>query len=62
LEIYKLEKNVSMLATISGQVMTGFLGTVVGMIQAFHKMATAGGQIEVGALSGIYTATQQLLV
>jgi biopolymer transport protein ExbB len=28
--------------------MTGFLGTVVGMIQAFHKMATAGGQIEVG--------------
>jgi hypothetical protein len=25
--------------------MTGFLGTV-GMIQAFHKMATAGGQIE----------------
>jgi hypothetical protein len=28
--------------------MTGFLGTV-GMIQAFHKMATAG-QIEVGAL------------
>jgi biopolymer transport protein ExbB len=35
--------------------MTGFLGTVVGMIQAFHKMATAGGQIEVGALSeGIY--------
>jgi biopolymer transport protein ExbB len=27
------------------------------MIQAFHKMATTGGQIEVGALSeGIYTA------
>jgi hypothetical protein len=37
-----------MLATISGAgPMTGFLGTVVGMIQAFHKMATAGGQIEV---------------
>ena len=51
LEIYKLEKNVSMLATISGAgPMTGFLGTVVGMIQAFHKMASSGGQIEVGAL------------
>jgi biopolymer transport protein ExbB len=35
--------------------MTGFLGTVVGMIQAFHKMASAGGQIEVGALSKEYT-------
>jgi biopolymer transport protein ExbB len=62
LEIYKLEKNVSMLATISGAgPMTG--GTVVGMIQAFHKMATAGGQIEVGALSeGIYTAMTTTVV
>jgi len=58
LEIYKLEKNVSMLATISGAgPMLGFLGTVIGMILAFHKMASAGGQIEVGALAeGIYTA------
>lgn len=64
LEIYKLEKNVSMLATISGAgPMTGFLGTVVGMIQAFHKMSTAGGQIEVGALSeGIYTAMTTTVV
>ena len=64
LEIYKLEKNVSMLATISGAgPMTGFLGTVVGMIQAFHKMASAGGQIEVGALSeGIYTAMTTTVV
>lgn len=64
LEINKLEKNVSMLATISGAgPMTGFLGTVVGMIQAFHKMATAGGQIEVGALSeGIYTAMTTTVV
>jgi biopolymer transport protein ExbB/TolQ len=46
LEIYKLEKNVSMLATISGAgPMTGFRDSG-GMIQAFHKMATAGGQIE----------------
>jgi biopolymer transport protein ExbB len=58
LEIYKLEKNVSMLATISGAgPMLGFLGTVIGMIMAFHKMASGGGQIEVGALAeGIYTA------
>lgn len=64
LEIYKLEKNISILATISGAgPMTGFLGTVVGMIQAFHKMATAGGQIEVGALSeGIYTAMTTTVV
>lgn len=64
LEVYKLEKNVSMLATISGAgPMTGFLGTVVGMILAFHKMAAAGGQIEVGALSeGIYTAMTTTVV
>lgn len=64
LEIYKLEKNVSMLATISGAgPMTGFLGTVVGMILAFHKMASSGGQIEVGALSeGIYTAMTTTVV
>ena len=64
LEIYKLEKNVSMLATISGAgPMTGFLGTVVGMVLAFHKMASAGGQIEVAALSeGIYTAMTTTVV
>ena len=48
LELYKLEKK-SMLATISGAgPMVGFLGTVVGMILAFHEMASGGGQIEVG--------------
>ena len=58
LEIYKLEKNVSVLATIAGAgPMLGFLGTVWGMILAFHQMASGGGQIEVGALAeGIYTA------
>jgi biopolymer transport protein ExbB len=58
LEVYKLEKNVSTLATIAGAApMIGFLGTVIGMILAFHNMASAGGQIEVGALAqGIYTA------
>lgn len=58
LEIYKLEKNASILATIAGAgPMIGFLGTVIGMILAFHKMASGGGQVEVGELSqGIYTA------
>jgi len=58
LEIYKLEKNVSVLATIAGAApMIGFLGTVVGMILAFHEMASSGGQAEMGSLaSGIYTA------
>ncbi|WP_333695684.1 MotA/TolQ/ExbB proton channel family protein [Flavobacterium sp.] len=53
LEIYKLEKNVSILATIAGAApMIGFLGTVIGMILAFHEMANGGGQIEVKALAG----------
>ena len=58
LEVYKLEKNVSILATVAGAApMIGFLGTVIGMILAFHQMATSGGQAEMGSLaSGIYTA------
>ena len=58
LEIYKLEKNVSVLATIAGAApMIGFLGTVVGMIVAIHEIANAGGQIDIKMLSdGLYTA------
>ena len=58
LEVYKLEKNTAILATIAGAgPMIGFLGTVVGMILSFHEMASAGGQAEMGALAGgIYTA------
>ncbi|SRR5690554_3524630 len=58
LELFKLEKNLATLATISGAgPMLGFLGTVIGMILAFHEMASAGGNIDVGMLSeGIYTA------
>ena len=40
IEIYNLEKKLSMLATISGAApMIGFLGTVTGMIQAFISIA-----------------------
>lgn len=58
LEIYGLEKNVSMLATISGVApMIGFLGTVVGMILAIFELANAGGTIQMDVLaSGLYTA------
>ena len=58
LEIYKLEKNVSVLATIAGAApMIGFLGTVIGMIVSIHEIANAGGQIDIKMLSdGLYTA------
>jgi biopolymer transport protein ExbB len=58
LEIYQLEKNVSVLATIAGVApMIGFLGTVIGMIVAIHAIANAGGQIDIKMLSdGLYTA------
>lgn len=58
LEVNKLEHNLTILATISGAApMIGFLGTVIGMILAFHDMASAGGNIDVEMLSkGIYTA------
>ncbi len=58
LELFKLENNLATLATISGAApMIGFLGTVIGMILAFHQMAAAGGNIDVAMLSeGIYTA------
>ena len=58
LEVSKMENNLANLATISGAApMIGFLGTVIGMIVAFHEMASAGGNIDVAMLSqGIYTA------
>ena len=58
LEVYKMENNLANLATIAGAaLMIGFLGTVIGMIVAFHEMASAGGNIDVEMLSkGIYTA------
>ena len=58
LEIYKLEKGLPTLATVSGAApMIGFLGTVMGMIQAFYNMANAGSNVDITLLSGgIYTA------
>ena len=58
IEIYKLEKNLSILATISGAApMIGFLGTVTGMIQAFMSIAQEEGAVSPKLLSsGIYEA------
>ena len=58
IEIYRLEKNLSMLATISGAApMIGFLGTVTGMIQAFIAIAQEEGAVSPKLLSsGIYEA------
>lgn len=58
LEVYGLEKNVSILATISGAApMIGFLGTVIGMILSIFEIANAGGQIDIKLLAdGLYTA------
>ncbi len=58
LEVSKLEKNVSTLATISGAApMLGFLGTVIGMIRVFYDMSMAGNNIDIALLSnGMYQA------
>ena len=58
IEIYKLEKNLGLLATISGAApMLGFLGTVLGMIQAFIAIAQEEGSVSPKLLSeGIYEA------
>ncbi len=58
LEIQKLEKGLPVLASVAGGApMLGFLGTVLGMIQAFYDMANAGNNIDVTLLStGIYQA------
>ena len=57
-EIAWLEKGLPTLATIAGGApMIGFLGTVLGMVQAFFNMANAGNNIDITLLSsGIYTA------
>ena len=57
-EVARLERGLPLLATIaSGAPMIGFLGTVMGMIQAFFNMSQAGNNIDITLLSnGIYTA------
>ncbi|GJM32855.1 MAG: biopolymer transporter ExbB [Saprospiraceae bacterium] len=57
LEIFKLEKNLSTLASIAGAApMIGFFGTVTGMILAFFKMATEQNVTPDVLAGGIYQA------
>jgi len=58
IEIFKLEKNLPTLATIAGSApMIGFLGTVIGMVQAFIAISQEEGSVSPKLLSsGIYTA------
>lgn len=58
LEVARMEKGLTILSAVSGGApMIGFLGTVIGMIQAFFNMAEAGNNVDISLLSGgIYTA------
>ena len=58
IEVAKLEKGLTIMATIAGGApMLGFLGTVTGMVKAFFEMANAGNNIDITLLSGgIYEA------
>jgi biopolymer transport protein ExbB len=58
IEVFRLEKNLSVLATVAGAgPMIGFLGTVVGMVGAFIAIAQEEGSVSPKLLAdGIYTA------
>ncbi len=56
LEMYKMEKNLSILSLIAGIApMFGFLGTIVGMVQLFYNIASTGELTLNGIAGGIYT-------
>lgn len=53
LEVSKLENGLPILASISGGApMIGFLGTVIGLVQAFMNMSMAGGAVDLNILAG----------
>jgi len=57
LEVFKLEKNLSRLATVAGAApMIGFFGTVTGMIMAFYTMANQQNVTPDALAGGIYQA------
>jgi len=56
LELYKLERNLSILSLIAGIApMFGFLGTIVGMFQLFYSLASTGEFTIQSMANGIYT-------
>lgn len=53
LEVYRLERRLSILATVAGAApMIGFFGTVLGMIQAFGAIQAKGGKADAVDLAG----------
>jgi biopolymer transport protein ExbB len=58
LEVAALSKGFAWLATTAaGAPMLGFLGTVIGMVQAFYAIAESGNSASIGDFAGgIYTA------
>lgn len=58
LEVANLSKGLPWLATTAaGAPMLGFLGTVIGMVQAFYSIANSGTAAQIGTFAGgIYTA------
>lgn len=56
LEIYKLERNLSILSLVYGIApMIGFLGTIFGMLQLFHEINSTGDFTPASIAGGIYT-------
>ena len=52
-QIHLMERNMSILATIAGVApLTGFLGTVTGMISAFMEIERLGGNVNANVLAG----------
>ena len=58
LEVYGLEKNLSILATIAGAApLMGLIGTVTGMVETFFGIANSGKGVEIAVLAGgVYQA------
>jgi biopolymer transport protein ExbB len=53
LEVSKLERGIAVLASVAGGApMIGFLGTVIGLVQAFMRMSAAGGTVDMSILAG----------
>jgi biopolymer transport protein ExbB len=55
-EVYKLEKNLAILAIVAGIApMFGFIGTIIGVIKIFHDISIAGDVSISSVSSGLYT-------
>jgi biopolymer transport protein ExbB len=56
LELYSLEKNLSVLSLVYGIApMLGFLGTIIGMLQLFYNISATGEFTPASIAGGIYT-------